>query len=69
MSGAIELFLLFGFLVFMAMLWGLKKRIQTATETTASALESQRLAIERRAPMATSNSPTYGHPNSPRQDG
>jgi hypothetical protein len=21
------------------------------------------------APMATSNSPTYGHPNSPRQDG
>jgi hypothetical protein len=48
MSGAIELFLLFGFLVFMAMLWGLKKRIQTATETTASALESQRLAIERR---------------------
>ena len=21
------------------------------------------------SPMATSNSPTYGHPNSPRQDG
>jgi len=48
MSGIIELFLLVGFLVLMAMLWGLKKRIQTATETTASALESQRLAIERR---------------------
>jgi hypothetical protein len=44
----VELFLLFGFLVLMAMLWELKTRIQTATETTASALESQRLAIERR---------------------
>ena len=48
MSGMAELFLLFGLLVLMAMLWGLKRRIQTATETTASALESQRLAIERR---------------------
>ena len=48
MSGMVELFLLFGFLVLMAMLRELKTRIQTATETTASALESQRLAIERR---------------------
>jgi hypothetical protein len=49
----VELILLFGFFVLMVMLWGLKKRIQTATEITASALESHRLAIDRRVREAT----------------
>jgi len=48
MTETIEFFLLLGFLVLMAMVWGLKKRIQAVTEATVSALEGQCLAIDRR---------------------
>jgi hypothetical protein len=47
MSAMVEIFLLFALLVVMAMLWGLKERIKTATQNTTSSLESLRLANER----------------------
>ncbi len=48
MSKLVEIFLLLEFLVFMVMLWRLKKCIQTTTEAMASVLASQCLAIERK---------------------
>lgn len=43
-----ELFLLSGVLALIAMVWRLTRHIKTATRTTVSALEAQRLAVEQR---------------------